>query len=393
MSPQPPVKILIIEDEPAGAELLKLHLEAAGYDTLWAADGESAVQMLLTDNSFSLVLLDITLHTLDGIEVLKRLQDTHRDTAVIMISGHGDEALAVECMKAGAADYVTKPFVLDDLLQRINQARDHRLALIKKRQLEQEREDFFLMLSHDMKNPMAAMIGSIDIVREGLLGPVNEEQSDYLQAAIDSGNEIVTMIDNLLDVRRFEAGKMRLAIRPWSPHEIVHKVAGQFTLAAKHESIKLTINAENTVPDIAVDQHVMHRVLGNLLGNALKFTPEEGEIMISCRCVAGNEARAIHIPNYVKLPPHFTEQNCFVRLSVRDNGSSIPSHELGRIFDRYTQSANRTEREQSGAGLGLTFCKLAVESFDGTIWAESEQGCGSEFIILLPCYSGSNTVC
>ena len=392
MSLQSLTKILIVEDDQNVAELLKLQLETAGFDTVWAADGESALSLLLTGNSFSLVLLDIKMHDIDGVEVLKRLQNTHSDSVVIMMSGHGSEKLAVECMKLGATDYLPKPYVLADLLQRINRALDHRLALIEKRQLEQEREDFFLMLSHDMKNPMAAMIGSIDIVREGRLGAVNEEQVDYLQAAIDSGNEIVTMIDNLLDVRRFEAGKMRLVIRPRNPREIVRTVVERFARTADNDGIKVTLDAENSVPDIAVDLHIMLRVLANLLGNALKLSPDEGEIVISCRCVAGNEAHITRLPIYVKVPPHFTEKNCFVRLSVFDSGTAIPSHELGRIFDRSTQSVNRSEREQSGVGLGLMFCKLAVESFDGVIWVESKQERGNEFIILLPCYPGGTTV-
>ncbi|HIJ95597.1 MAG TPA: response regulator [Desulfuromonadales bacterium] len=393
MSMQSPTKILIVEDQQDIAELLKLQLEAAGFDTAWAADGESALSMLLTGNSFALVLLDIMLYAVDGIEVLKRLQESHCDAAVIMMSGHGNEALAVECMKSGATDYLTKPYELTDLLQRINRALDHRLAVLEKQQLEQEREDFFLMLSHDMKNPMAAVIGSIDIVREGRLGAVTVEQSDYLQAAIDSSNEIVTMIDNLLDVRRFEAGKMRMTIRPRNPHDIICRVSEQFARTAEQNSIRLNVISDGNVPDVAVDQLVLIRVLANLLGNALKFSLEEDEIVIACRCVEGNEAHATRIPIYVKLPPHFTEKNCFVRLSVSDNGNGIPSHELGRVFDRYTRLADRTEREQSGAGLSLAFCKLAIESFDGAIWAESKQGQGIEFIILLPCFPGGDNVC
>ena len=393
MPQQPPVKILIVEDELDIAELLKQQLEEAGFDTSWASDGETALSMLQTGNSFSLALLDIKIRGIDGVEVLKRLRDTNSDVSIVMMSGHGSEELAVECMKSGAADYLTKPFALDDMLQRVNRALAHRLILIEKRQLEQEKEDFFLMLSHDMKNPMTAMIGSIDIVREGRLGPVNKDQAEYLQAAIDSGNEIVAMIDNLLDFRRFEAGKMRLTIRPQDPYSIICKVVEQFTRAAEHDGIRLSIDSDTTTPEIAVDQYVMHRVLGNLLGNALKFTPEGGEIVVSCRCVEEKEARSKRIPIYVTIPPHLTEMNCFVRLSVKDNGNGIPSQELGRIFERYTQSDSSSERQQSGAGLGLAFCKLAVETFDGVIWAESEQGRGSEFIILLPCYQGGNNVC
>jgi signal transduction histidine kinase len=184
-----------------------------------------------------------------------------------------------------------------------------------------------------------------------------------------------------------------MTIRPRNPYDIICKVSEQFARTAEQNDVRLTIISDGNAPDVAVDQHVLSRVLINLVGNALKFSPEDGEIVLACRCVVGNEAHATRIPIYVKIPPHFTEKSCFVRLSVSDNGVGIPSHELGRVFDRSTRSAFRTEREQSGAGLSLTFCKLAIESFDGAIWAESGQEQGVEFIILLPCFPGGDNVC
>ena len=120
----------------------------------------------------------------------------------------------------------------------------HRRERIEKRQLQQEKEDFILMLSHDMKNPLTAVIGSIDIIREGCLGTVNEEQTEYLQSAIDSCNEVVTMIDNLLDIRKFEAGKIQMAIHPYNAHELISRVANQFARPARHDGIELSADLE-----------------------------------------------------------------------------------------------------------------------------------------------------
>jgi 2-C-methyl-D-erythritol 4-phosphate cytidylyltransferase len=262
------------------------------------------------------------------------------------------------------------------------------LALIGKNQLEQEREYFALMLSHDMKNPMTAVIGSIDIIREGRLGPVNEEQVEYLQSAIDSCSEVVAMIDNLLDIRRFETGTMKLAIAPCNIGEIIQKVAEQFTPTAKHDGITLSLNLDSSPPDIGVDRRAFVRVMGNLLSNSLKFTHEEGEIIISCHCIENSGQQRLRIPPCVSVPKRFSEIPCLVRITVRDTGSGIPQEDLERIFDRYTQSKGGSGRERGGTGLGLSFCKWAVESFDGVIWAESEDEQGSEIIILLPCLPG-----
>lgn len=380
-------KILIVDDEQQISQLLKQYLTDKGYASSLASDGSAALDMLVNEKDYTVVLLDINMPGLNGVTVLKRLQEEGRDTAVIMMSGHGCEELAVECMKNGAEDYISKPFALEDMLQRIERASAHRRERIEKQLLQQEREDFILMLSHDMKNPLTAVIGSIDIIREECLGAVNEEQKDYLQSAIDSCNEVVIMIDNLLDIKKFEAGKIQMEIHPYNANELISKVANQFTRPAKHDGIELSIDLEPGASEIAVDRNAFIRVLGNLLGNALKFTPEGGRITVSCRCIPEADLQALTIPVHAAIPQNLLKDGCVIRLAVSDTGTGIPKDELNRIFDRYTQFARRTGRERGGAGLGLAYCKLAIESFHGVIWAECEEEHGSEFVILLPCRS------
>jgi len=391
MAQPPPEHILIVDDEPDIALTLKLHLEESGYLTSWAADGEAGLN-LLHCNGYSLVLLDVCMPGISGVEVLKRLRADNLDTAVIMMTAYGNENLVAECMKAGAADYVSKPFDIDDLLHRMERAIDNRRTLKEKLLLEQEKEDFVFMLSHDMKNPITAVIGSIDIMREGRLGPVNPEQTDYLQSAIESCNEVVNMIDNLLDMQRFSTGKMQTRITPVNPHTLLADAVKRFSPAAEREHITMTLAASSSVPEIAVDSAVMNRVIANLLVNALKFTPDGGSITLSCRCIENSERHHIRVPVYAKTPAGFSELRCFVCICVSDNGSGIPPNELSNIFARYVQAGNASTRSRGGAGLGLAFCKKAVESFNGCIWAESEEGEGSKFIILLPCHP-NNYMC
>jgi signal transduction histidine kinase len=310
------------------------------------------------------------------------------DVAVIMMTAFGSEDVVVECMKAGAVDYFSKPFSLDDMLPRIERAIANRRVLLNNKRLEQEKEDFFFMLSHDLKNPITAIVGSIDIMREGRLGPVNPEQVEYLQSAIDSCNEVVAMIDNLLDVQRFEAGRMPVVMRPYRPGDLAAAAVERLSKAAEHEGITIRLDTEGDSTEVAVDRSLMNRVFANLLVNAIKFTPPGGTIGVSCHCIRNNAAHRIRIPVHVAPPVGFVNRRCFVRISVTDSGSGIPHQDLDHIFDRYTQSRNAAGRERGGAGLGLAFCKMAVESFNGVIWAESEAGAGSEFIILLPCYPG-----
>lgn len=267
-----PARILIVDDEPDIAQILKLHLEEAGYVTDWAMDGETCMAML-PEGQFSLVLLDIRMPGISGIQVLELIRSSGSDVAVMMMTAHGSESLAVECMRSGALDYVAKPFDLSDVLQRVERAIDFRRTLIEKQRLEREKDDFVSMLSHDLKNPITAVIGSIDIIREGRLGPVNSEQVEYLQSAIDSCNEVVGMIDNLLDIHRFEAGRTSMNIRPCSPQETILAASGRFAALAQQESVTLNVDLDQELPMIEVDRSAFSRIIANLVGNALKFTP------------------------------------------------------------------------------------------------------------------------
>jgi signal transduction histidine kinase len=383
-------KILIVDDESDIAVILRLHLEEAGYTTSWAADGESGLSLLQSGN-YALVLLDVRMPGINGVEVLQRIRKIGLDTAVIMMTAHGNENLVTECMKAGAADYVAKPFDAEDLLNRIERAIGNRRAQLEKLRFEKEKDDFFFMLSHDLKNPITAALGSIDIMREGRLGPINAEQEDYLQSAIESCEEIIAMIDNLLDLKRFESETMQPRIKSADPQLLITALIKRFTPAAERENIKLTFDAGQNVPEVAVDTALMTRVLANILTNAFKFTPEEGSITLSCSCVENSDLHRTRIPVYAAIPPGFSDLDCLVRISIKDTGNGIPSKDLNIIFNQYVQSHSSVSRVRGGAGLGLAFCKLTIESFHGCIWAESENGEGSEFIILLPGHPGNGT--
>lgn len=381
-------RILLVDDEADIALILKLHLEDAGYSTSWACEGSIALSML-AEASYAAMLLDVKMPGMSGIEVLEKIHETGRDVAVIMMTAHGNESLAVECMKAGALDYFVKPFDINDIVQRIARAISFQEAVIEKRRLEREKDDFVSMLSHDMKNPLSAVIGSIDIIREGRLGPVNIEQVEYLQSAIESCNEVVAMIDNLLDIHRFEAGQMQMQLRVFNPVDLITSATQRFTVLAGHEQIHLSVNLENDLPYVFVDRNAFMRIIGNLLGNAIKFTPSGGRISVRCSSYHVSELDTLNIPLYAHFAGLSEKAASFLCLSVKDNGSGIPAEEHSQIFERFIQS-RRNSTMKAGTGLGLAFCKMAVNSFGGTIWVESAEDKGSDFLFLLPGYDTSD---
>lgn len=384
MTSKTPHRILIVDDEMLVAKILSLHLEEAGYLTDWAMDGEQCLA-LLEEKPYSLVLLDIWMPQMSGVQVLEKIRESGTDVAVIMMSGHGSEIMAVNCMKNGALDYFSKPFEFTDVLQRVEQAIANRAMRLEKQRLEREKDDFVSMLSHDMKNPLTAVIGSIDIMREGCLGPVNQEQTEYLQSAIDSCNEVVSMIDNLLDIHRFEAGRMPLDLQTYDPRELLSAIITKFVMLASREGVVVNVDVEPDLPWVSVDRSAFSRTVTNLLTNALKFTPEGGLITLSCRPLETRKAMELAIPEYAAEQAGllFNSHGRLLRLSVRDTGSGIPPEDQERIFERFVQS-RQGGKGRGGAGLGLAYCKLTVKGFGGVLWVESIPDQGSEFIILLP---------
>jgi two-component system, OmpR family, phosphate regulon sensor histidine kinase PhoR len=499
-------RILIVDDEPDIALILKLQLEDAGYRTTHARDGIEAVEILGREE-FSLVMLDIKMPRMDGLEVLSRI-DTDK-MPVVMMTAHGSEDIAVDTLHKGAMDYISKPFETDDMLQKVKRAiaqdktrkENARLSrqldeerrkmeavlqgmadlllavdtqgriitasrqaenvlceggghlegkvledvlkaevaggelpsrvvlrtgqpcldigytmlagtkdipvlssasplrnaagelvgsveiirdISKLKELEQEKEDFVSMLSHDLKSPITAVVGSIDLVREAKLGPVNEEQCEYLDAAVESCEEMVEMIDTLLGIHKFEAGKMRLYFREEDLAALVNKAVGKFQTLAKRGGIKLFSVIQEELPWVAVDRSSFNRILGNLLSNAVKFTPEGGEIEVSVDLVEDLSAEAALIPEQSYAQRDLPKEGRYVRLRVRDTGVGIPEESLGTIFDRFVQARNRRLGKTRGTGLGLAFCRKAVDAHGGYIWAGSRPGAGSTFTVLLP---------
>ncbi len=506
--------ILIVDDENDIALILRVHLEDQGYRTVSAHDGLEALEQLERQR-FDLVLLDIKMPRMDGVKALAEIQKRYPDTAVVMMTAHGSEAMAVETMQKGALDYLTKPFSTDDMLKRIERAirynrtrldnellvrqlREERnktaailqgladplvavdgncrivmvnrqaeqffgqppeemigralsevlsadiptdqlpctvairekrpcldasftisvggrqvpvlssatplyggpeelvgsVAIIRDvsalRALEQEREDFVSMLSHDLKTPITAVTGSIELVRDGKIGGINTEQKEYLDSAMESCAEIMEMVDTLLDVHRFEAGRMNLLFRVEDVVPLTARIVERYRPVAERSQQELTFSLDEPVPPLSIDRNTFVRLVGNLLSNALKFTPEGGTIDVSIGLVRSLGKIAGHIPASLYPPEELRGRGCFVSITVSDSGEGIPTDALAGIFDRFVQVASRRRGKSTGSGLGLAFCRKVMNAHGGFIWAESEMGRGSSFTALFPLETGRN---
>jgi len=252
------------------------------------------------------------------------------------------------------------------------------------KELEQEKEDFVSMLSHDLKSPITAIVGSLDLVREGRLGPVNQEQKEFLDDAVESCSELVDMIDTLLDIHKFESGKMTMAIRPEEPTQILQRIVSRYRIVARRAEISFSLQCAGQIPPVLLDRQKVIRMVGNLLSNAFKFTPPHGEIRLTLALRRVDPSLSRAIPPGLYTPDRIPTEGRFFEISVSDTGPGVPVDLQADIFDRFVQGRNRRLGRVKGTGLGLAFCRKVMDAHNGLIWVESEPGSGSTFRALFP---------
>jgi len=227
-----------------------------------------------------------------------------------------------------------------------------------------ETQKFYHTLSHELKTPLTSAKEFVSLVMEGLAGPVNETQMEYLGIALDSCKQLHSCINDLLDASRLDTGKLAIEVQTSSLAALVKKAVASLELAATAKGVALRHEVQPRLPDIPFDERRMTQVITNLVNNALKFTESGG-------VVAVNVGEAPDLPD-------------FLCVSVTDTGRGIPEDELGRIFDRLYQIKDGDAAADQGFGLGLFLCRELVQLHGGRIWAESEPGKGSIFTFLLP---------
>jgi len=228
----------------------------------------------------------------------------------------------------------------------------------------QEIQSFYHTLSHELKTPLTSAREFISILMDGLAGPLNETQVEYLGIAKESCNQLRVCINDLLDATRLETGKMALDLKPVSLANLVQRVVTTMGPRAAGKQIALRHEVQPGLPDAPIDEHRMTQVISNLLNNAIKYTPPGGEIIVTAR----------EAPAHPEL----------LHVSVRDTGCGIAKEHQEHIFDRLYQVKAGDATTEQGVGLGLYLCRELVQLHGGNIWVDSELGQGSTFCFVLP---------
>jgi signal transduction histidine kinase len=375
--------ILIVDDNSENLTVLS-SLLSKEYDVSVAKSGERALEILQSGRLFDLILLDIIMPEMDGFKLcsLIKADERFKDIPIIFISALTEIESKVKGFQMGGVDYITKPFQKEEVLARVKThltIRELTSELIEKNkrleeankklmELERLRENLTNMIVHDMRSPLTAIMSMFELLKMELEGKAEPQVMHYIGSGINSAKSLIEMINSLLDISRLEEGKMPLEISRNRIGEIVDdamKSLEPLIIGSKYEVRVEKNGLENVV--VNCDREIIKRVILNLVTNSLKHSMSKSPIKVTVSLEDG-----------------------FVVVSVIDDGIGIPKDYHQKIFEKFGQVEMRERRQKYSTGLGLTFCKLAIEAHNGRIGLESEVGKGSRFFFMLPVSKGLN---
>jgi two-component system sensor histidine kinase/response regulator len=369
--------VLVADDMEANAELLIDQLETLGFRTVVARDATSAIETCLAHRP-DVAILDVSMPAGElgvedrdaGFEVCRRLKRDARTARipVIFVTALNDTTDRVKAIEAGGDDFLSKPhhrLVLGARVRsllKLKGATDALEESLKRlRELQRVRDDLMKMIVHDLKTPLTSVLATLEMLRDGDFGAVTAPQGRALSDAEAKAEDLLALIEDLLEVARIEEQSITLQPEPIAPAALLAEIVHDWGLRFQQEGSSATTDVTDDAPVIRADKVLIKRVLSNLVQNAITHSAGPVEIRLSAR----------KAPNGILY-------------SVADNGPGIPLEYQEIIFRKFEQVRAQNAPRVRSSGLGLTFCRLAVESHGGRIWVQSAEGEGSTFHIQLP---------
>jgi signal transduction histidine kinase len=355
--------ILIIDDEEPLRDGCRQTLEKSGYAVLTAGEGVEGIK-IAREHKPEVAFIDLKMPGISGMEIIEILSRDIPDIVLIMITGYATIVSAVEAMQKGSYDYLPKPFSPDQLRALTRRALEHRILKMETKRLREEKErmekNFITFVSHEMRSPLVVIQQYIESLKVIAGDRFDKEATDIIERCGRRIESLAEMIEHWLDISRIEEGTFTQKKDPLNLSNLIARSAEEMSPLCKERGITLQIKAPESAPIIVGDEESLTRVFTNIIGNAIKYTPEGGKITITVE-----------------------NDEYYVTVIIADTGSGIPADKLPFIFEPFFRVRGKDERHR-GSGLGLTFCKKIMDSHGGEIGATSREGEGTTFVLKFP---------
>jgi len=357
-------RILIVDDSPDNLFLVQTILVEEGYEISLATDGVAALEKI-EQTLPDLVLLDVMMPQMDGFEVTKRIRENPKlpFIPILLITAY-DQPSAVQGLDMGADDFIRKPVEVEELLARVRSLLRLKQSVDERDQIACQREDFVSRLTHDLRTPLVAADRMLNLLLEGALGELSPAMEEAMVTMTRSNRNLLAMVNTLLEVYRYEAGRKTLNFSTVEIKEVIEEVVQELSPLAKEKGLSLIYKLEeNIITKVVSDRLEIHRVVTNLLGNAIKFT-DKGSVKVRLSNTYND--------NQPEVP--------WVTVEIQDTGPGISPEEQKTLFKRFRQGSHK----RSGSGLGLHLSRTIVDAHQGTITVKSQPNQGSVFTVNLP---------
>ncbi len=363
--------LLVVDDEPDVLEITAHFLHSKGFAVARAANGAEALRKAAASPP-EVVLLDIAMPGMDGIAVLGELKKNYPATEVIMATANAEVETAIKCMKMGAYGYLMKPLDFNLLHLDVSRALERRRMALELdeshknleqkveelRNLNEQKNRFLGIAAHDLRNPLGSIRGFSDFLLEGGLDA--ETSKEFLRIISAASNELLTLLDDLLDISQIESGKFDLRLVNADISDLVEQRAAMARIISAKKNIVIEVHTEKGLVCF-MDKGRIGQVVDNLISNAVKYSPAKSAVRVET-----------------------VKDGAMARVTVRDEGPGINENEKHKLFGEFQKLSARPTGGEKSSGLGLAIAKKIVEAHNGVIGVESEAGKGSAFFFTLP---------
>lgn len=386
-----PLRVLLVDDDEDDYIVTRDLLEdipGSNYQLDWADNFEDGCNAIIRQ-AHDVYLLDFRLGSHNGLELLAIAKDSDCIAPLILLTGQGDKEVDEAAMEAGAADYLVKS-KLDALqLERsirysLNQAkmleelriereklservaertRELSIANVELAKAAKAKDEFLASMSHELRTPLTGILAMAEVLARELYGPLNDKQKHYLTTIEESGQHLLALINDILDIAKIEAGKLELNYSRVQIRAVCEGVLRLIKQNARKKSLNVELEIAQDIDSVMCDERRLKQMLVNLLGNAVKFTPAEGKVGLSVKR---------------------DNDGAHMLFTIWDTGIGIAEDRIAQLFQPFVQLDSSLARQYQGSGLGLALVDRMAKLHGGDVSLESVEGRGSRFCIRLP---------